>query len=422
MKKLIKTIILMLCLTLMTPLCVSVFALENPEIIGTTSITMDIDTGEVIYSKNAELKHSPASTTKLLTSLIFAESKSRTDLIPYTEVSAGLKETSLNSNFMGNSVIPGDTMTADDVMKAVLIFSANDASIMMAESVAGSVDKFSEMMNAKAKELGATNSNFINPNGLEIDANTHNSTTAYDLALISIAAYKNEWVKETFSTYKTSLNLKGSNIIIDTRNKLLGKDGNIGGKTGTETLAGHCFVGFYEKDGRNLVTVVLGSEYGADGMNVFNDTSAIANYSYTATKVPFKKTGDEVGTATLKYKLFRFFGPTKTITAPIVLSQDIEYYKNDFNDAHGKVQFTSDINDGWKVASKENTSLTFSIENYKEQVKGKVGISTTDLIKANLPIYLATILIAAVIIALVLLLVRIINIGRRKRRKSRYYR
>lgn len=422
MKKLIKIIVLIICLTLIAPLATSVSAIENPEIIGTASITMDIDTGEVIYSKNAELKHSPASTTKLLTSLIFAESKTRTDIIPYTETSAGLKETSLNSNFMGNSVVAGDTMTADDVMKAVMIYSANDASVMMAESIGGSVENFAEMMNSKAKELGAKNSNFINPNGLEIDANTHNTTTAYDLALIAIAAYKNDWIKETVATAKTSLTLKGQNIIIDTRNKLLGKDGNSGGKTGTETLAGHCFVGFYERDGRNLVTVVLGSEYGADGMNVFNDTKTIADYSYKTTKLPFKSSGDEVGSVTLEYKLFRFFGPTKKITAPIILSQDIEYYKNDFNDTYGKVEFTGDVSNGWKVASNKDTTLTFSIENYKENVKGTIDITTGDLIKANLTVYLATLLAAVVTVILLLLLVKVISMGRRKGRKSRYYR
>lgn len=422
MKKLIKIMVLMLCLTLIAPLTISVSALENPTIIGTASITMDIDTGEVIFSKNAELKHSPASTTKLLTSLIFAESKSKTDLIPYTETSAGLRETTLNSNFMGNSIVAGDTMSADDVMKAVMIYSANDASIMMAESVAGSIDKFAEMMNAKANELGAKNSNFINPNGLEIDSNNYNSTTAYDLALISIAAYKNDWIKETMAIEKASLKLKGLTILIDTRNKNLGKDGNVGGKTGTETLAGHCFVGFYERDGRNLVTVVLGSEYGTDGTNVFNDTKTIADYSYKATKETFKNSGDEVGSVNLEYKLFRFFGPTKSITAPIVLSQDIEYYKNDFNDTYGKVEFSGDVSNAWKVASNKDTLLTYSVENYKENVKGTILINTGDLIKANLTIYLATLLIISVITILLILLVRIINMGRRKSRKSKYYR
>lgn len=422
MKKLIKLMVLMLCLTLIAPFTISVSALENPTIIGTAAITMDIDTGEVIYSKNADLKHSPASTTKLLTSLIFAENKSKTDLIPYSQTSASLRETTLNSNFMGNSVVAGDTMSADDVMKAVMIYSANDASIMMAESIAGSVDKFAEMMNSKAKELGAKNSNFVNPNGLEIDSNNHNVTTAYDLALISIAAYKNDWIKETVATEKASLKLKGQTILIDTRNKNLGKDGNVGGKTGTETLAGHCFVGFYERNGRNLVTVVLGSEYGADGTNVFNDTKTIADYGYTATKETFKSSGEEVGSVTLEYKVFRFFGPTKSITVPIVLSQDVQSYKNDFNDKYGKVEFTGDISNGWKVASNSDTALTYSVENYKENVKGTILINTGDLIKANLTIYLATILIISVIAILIILLVRVINMRKRRSRKSKYYR
>ncbi len=111
-------------------------------------------------------------------------------------------------------------MTADDVMKAVMVFSANDAAVMMAESVSGSVDKFTELMNERAKELGAVNSHFVSPNGLETDPNNHNVTTAYDLALIATAAYKNDWVRETMLK-SISVSLDGKKIFIETRDKIL---------------------------------------------------------------------------------------------------------------------------------------------------------------------------------------------------------
>ncbi|MBM6860262.1 D-alanyl-D-alanine carboxypeptidase, partial [Clostridium saudiense] len=323
-KRFFKGMVLLLCLTLILPFTgnLKAFAseLEAPQIIGASAITMDMDTGEIIYSKDADVKRSPASTTKLLTSLIFAENKTKGDLISYTDNSASITETTL-SGFIAGGVKAGDTMTADDVMKAVMIFSANDASVLMAESVAGSVEAFTKMMNEKAKELGATNSNFVSPNGLEdpTNPNNNNSTTAYDLALIGIAAYKNDWIRETMALEDAPVYLNGGRIDLETRNKNLNKDGNVGGKTGTETLAGHCFVGFYNRDGRSLVTVVLGSDYGTDGTNVFNDTKSVADYSYAATKVPYKTSGEEIGNVDLNYKLFRFFGPTKTITAPIIL-------------------------------------------------------------------------------------------------------
>ena len=294
-RKFLKSVALTLCLSVAVPLfnTINAFATTQPSIMGESAITMDLDTGEIIYSKNADEKRSPASTTKLLTSLLFAENKSKSDSIPYSANSAALKETTLN-NFIGNTAKPGDTLTANEVMDAVMVYSANDAAIMMAESVSGSVDSFVKLMNQRAKDLGAENTNFVNPNGLETDPNNHNVTTAYDLALIAKAAYANDWVRESMGLAKTSVTLNGKIIYIETRDKLLGIDGNVGGKTGNETKAGHCFVGYYNRNGRNLITVVLGSLYGADGMNVFNDTQSIADYSYSAEKTQYKAAGTEV--------------------------------------------------------------------------------------------------------------------------------
>ncbi|MCD2500440.1 D-alanyl-D-alanine carboxypeptidase [Clostridium sp. NSJ-145] len=426
-KRFFKGMVLLLCLTLILPFIgnIEAFAseLQAPEIIGASSITMDIDTGEVIYSKNADMKRSPASTTKLLTSLLFAENKNKGDLISYTETSASLTETTL-SGFIAGGVKPGDTMTADDVMKAVMIFSANDASVLMAESVAGSIEAFSKMMNEKAKELGALNSNFVSPNGLEdpTNPNNNNSTTAYDLALIGIAAYKNDWIRETMTLEDTPVYLNGGRIDLETRNKNLNKDGNVGGKTGTETLAGHCFVGFYNRDCRNLVTVVLGSDYGSDGTNVFNDTKAVADYSYEVSKVPYKTTGEEIGNVDLSYKLFKFFGPTKTITAPVILAQDVEYYKNDFNDTNANLSLSNTNADAWKVASNNSVDLTFSIGHFTETVKGTIALTTGQIFKANLPVYAAVIIGTIIAIVLIVIIVNLIRKSSRKNRRNRYYR
>lgn len=418
-KKFFRALTLVICLTLVVPFIntTKAFAATEPQIIGASAITMDMDTGEIIYSKNADVQRSPASTTKLLTSLLFAETKNKDDLIPYTEDAVAVKETALN-NFIGNTAKVGDTISADDVMKAVMVYSANDTAVMMADSVAGSVDKFTELMNEKAKELGAVNSHFVSPNGLETDPNNHNVTTAYDLALIAKAAYQNDWVREAMGIDKTDVTLDGKKIYIETRDKILGVDGNIGGKTGNETKAGHCFVGFYNRNGRNLITVVLGSEYGADGMNVFNDTQLIADYSYAAEKTNYKSAGDEISTVELNYKLFRFFGPTKTIIAPVVLDENIEYYKNDFNDANSKLEVPSNELNAWKVASNNNVDLVFTAGNYTETVKGSITLSTTQIFKANIGVYVLALLIFILIIVLVLVVIKLM-INSRKRRRNR---
>lgn len=423
-KNFFKSLILILCLTLVIPFLnvTNAFAATEPQIIGASAITMDMDTNEIIYSKNADVQRSPASTTKLLTSLLFAENKNKSDVIPYTNVSATVTETSL-TNFIGNAAKAGDTLTADEVMDAVMVYSANDAAVMMAESVAGSVDAFAELMNQKAKELGALNSNFVSPNGLEGNSNNHNVTTAYDLAMIAKAAYQNDWVREASGLDKTSVMLDGKKIYIETRNKILGVDGNVGGKTGNETKSGHCFVGFYNRNGRNLITVVLGSEYGADGMNVFNDTKAIANYSYDAEKTTYKSAGDEISTVDLSYKLFKFFGPTKTITVPVVLDQNIEYYQNDFNDKNATLEVPSNELNAWKVASNNNVDLVFTSGSYKETVKASINLKVGQLLKANIGIYILALLITILVIVLILVVIKlIINSNRRRRNRSRYSR
>lgn len=423
-KNFFKSLILILCLTLVIPFLnvTNAFAATEPQIIGASAITMDMDTNEIIYSKNADVQRSPASTTKLLTSLLFAENKNKSDVIPYTNVSAAVTETSL-TNFIGNAAKAGDTLTADEVMDAVMVYSANDAAVMMAESVAGSVDAFAELMNQKAKELGALNSNFVSPNGLEGNSNNHNVTTAYDLAMIAKAAYQNDWVREASGLDKTSVMLDGKKIYIETRNKILGVDGNVGGKTGNETKSGHCFVGFYNRNGRNLITVVLGSEYGADGMNVFNDTKAIANYSYDAEKTTYKSAGDEISTVDLSYKLFKFFGPTKTITVPVVLDQNIEYYQNDFNDKNATLEVPSNELNAWKVASNNNVDLVFTSGSYKETVKASINLKVGQLLKANIGIYILALLITILVIVLILVVIKlIINSNRRRRSRSRYSR
>lgn len=424
-KNLLKTLAVALSVSLLAPFANKVSAQETniqaPEIIGEAAVTMDINTGEVIYSKNADLKLSPASTTKLMTALLFAENKSKSDTLTFSDTVVKVTETSLNNY---KTINAGDKISAEDTMKAVMIFSANDTAYLMAESVGGTVDNFITMMNDKAKELGLKNTHFVNPSGLEIDPlnpnNTEiNQTTAYDLAQIGIAAFKNDWVRETMApkSGEITVNLSGTPVIIESRNKLLGKNGNIGGKTGTEEQAGHCFVGFYERDGRDLVTVVLKSEYGATGLNVFEDTEKIANYGYSAQKEVYKNSGDEIETIDLTYKAFRFFGPEKQISAPVVVNENVEYYKNDFNDKNATLSYNGDIKDAWKLSGNKEVQLTFSTPGHTEEVSGTVKLSSFELIKANLSLYLLSLLIIVVILVLIIFIVRIINMKKRRRRR-----
>ena len=427
--KLFKSLIVTMLIVLLLPTNIVANAQESTgqiqNIIANSAIVMDMDTGEVIASKNAEKQRPVASTIKLLTSLIFAENTSKDEMIPFTADALKTTQTALN-NFKNIKV--GDKISSNDLMKAVLIFSANDAAYVMADSVAGNTKDFVKMMNEKVKSLGLKNTYIVNPCGLERDAlnpdsNEVNLSTAYDIAVIAKEAYKNEWIRDIISEkYKnTSIDLDGTPIIIDTRNKILGQDGNVGGKTGNESQAGHCFVGFFKRDGRNLVTVALNSQYGVDGTNVFNDTKQIANTGYNAKEQAYKKSGEEIASIDLEYKAFGFFGPKKTIKAPIIATKDIMYYKNDINDKNAKIEYDNSGKSAWKLAN-DDVELTFSLPDYKETVTGKVDISVFDLIKSNMMLYLGILIGFILIVAIILLILKLIYTRRSRNRRSAYNR
>jgi D-alanyl-D-alanine carboxypeptidase len=372
----LKTLILTLSISLFSPLAsinAKAATVAQPDINAQAAITMDLETGEIIYCKDADSKRYPASTTKLLTGLLLAENKQKSDEITFTESAKIQPEYSLNINFMHNSMKVGDTMSADDVMKGLLLFSGNDTAYMIADNVAGNSQKFADMMNAKAKEIGANNSHFVTANGLH-DENHY--TTAYDLSLITKAAFQNDWERETMELADASIQINGAKVLLENRNLGLGKNGNIAGKTGLTNAAGGCLAAVYEVNGRKLIGVVLKSRQVDNvDMTKFNDMDSIMNYSYNTSKTVYKSSGEEVGTTDVQYKSFGFFGPTKTITVPLKLTQDVTYYSNAINDAESQITYDKTDSSAWKLLFNKDVTLTYSTRNHNESVAGSVDIS-----------------------------------------------
>lgn len=418
MKKnfILKTLILTLSISLFSPLAsinAKATTVAQPDINAQAAITMDLETGEIIYCKDADSKRYPASTTKLLTGLLLAENKQKSDEIAFTESAKIQPEYSLNINFMHNSMKVGDTMSADDVMKGLLLFSGNDTAYMIADNVAGNSQKFADMMNAKAKEIGANNSHFVTANGLH-DENHY--TTAYDLSLITKAAFQNDWERETMELADASIQINGAKVMLENRNLGLGKNGNIAGKTGLTNAAGGCLAAVYEVNGRKLIGVVLKSRQvdNAD-MTKFNDMDSIMNYSYNTSKTVYKSSGEEVGTTDVQYKSFGFFGPTKTITVPLKLTQDVTYYSNAINDAESQITYDKTDSSAWKLLFNKDVTLTYSTRNHNESVAGSVDISFGNILKDNIIIYIATLASIIIIITLIILIKNMASNSRRRR-------
>lgn len=230
-----------------------------------TAALFDVNQKKVMYAQNAYDRIYPASLTKVMTALValkygsLNQTLTATNAVTITEKGAqlcGLK--------------PGDTMTLDQALRILLIYSANDAAMLIADCVAGSVDRFVELMNEEAKSLGATNTNFVNPHGL---SDTNHYTTAYDLYLIFNAAIKYETFNEIIqmNSYQTtyySKDMTERTFDKQTTNLFVRGDYNapaevtvIGGKTGTTGAAGHCLI-LLSRDtkGAPYISVVCGSD------------------------------------------------------------------------------------------------------------------------------------------------------------------
>ena len=232
---------------------------------------MDAVTGQLLYEREPDLTLPPASTTKIITALVALESDRRgKDLLAVTKAATHVPSSKL-------FLRPGQSMTVQDLLYGLLLSSANDASVVLAEGIAGSVTRFAEMMTNKAHEIGATNSNFANPHGLT--APDHYST-ARDMALIFNYAMKNPTFREIVQTKTSSVSSisngkvhKVRHIAVRNHNRLLWNfEGAIGGKTGYTYAAQKCFVGGVSRNGVTLIVAILGSR------DLWGDTRKLLEY------------------------------------------------------------------------------------------------------------------------------------------------
>lgn len=256
MKKIISVLISAIMVISMSVIS---FAQEET-VVGTLSaksaILMEISTGKVLMELNPDEKLSPASITKVMTILLVFEALEDGKIALEDKVTA-----SQNASSKGGSQIwlkEGEVMTVHELLKATVIASANDACTALGEYVAGDETAFVGMMNEKAKELGMTNTCFENCSGLD-DTVTNHYSTARDVAIMSCELMKYEKVKEYTTIWMDTLR-NGETQLVNTNKLIRYYDGATGLKTGTTSKAGYCVSATAERDGMELVAVVLGSD------------------------------------------------------------------------------------------------------------------------------------------------------------------
>lgn len=250
---------------------------QGPEINSGAAVVIEAETGAVLYEKNMNETGFPASITKIMTAILTLENASLNDMVYFTDEAVF----SVPRNSSHIAVTPGEEITVENCLYGLMLASANEVANALGEHVSGSMDAFVELMNQRARELGAVNTHFNNTNGLPDD---NHYTTCYDMAMISRAAVNNEAfvkINSTISYFIPPTNLQSESRPVNSLHPLLISgpnhyEGCFGGKTGYTTVAGNTLVTFARRNGMTLISVVMKS----DSENVNKDSTAILNYGF----------------------------------------------------------------------------------------------------------------------------------------------
>jgi D-alanyl-D-alanine carboxypeptidase (penicillin-binding protein 5/6) len=237
-----------------------------PQTRAASVMVIDARSGEIFYEKNADAPRAAASTQKLLTALIVAERGFLDRSVTVEPVDTMAEPVKLN-------IKPGETYSRIELLRALLVKSPNDVARCLARDTAGSVEAFAELMNQKARELGATHSHFVNPNGLPMPGQY---SSARDLSVIAKAAYANGTIRSIVCLPQLVFRYaNGRTRQLENTNKVLKRLSYCNGmKTGYTEAAGHCLIASGARPGRDIIVVVLGDSKSG----VWQDASALLSW------------------------------------------------------------------------------------------------------------------------------------------------
>ena len=243
-------------------------SLSPPTVSAKSAILIEAQSGEVIFSKNADTRLPMASTTKIMTALVAIENCDISKPVSVSPDAVGVEGSSVY-------LYPEEKLTLEDLLYAMLLESANDAAAAIAIEVGGDIEGFAEMMTKKALDMGLVDTHFENPHGLDGDAHY---TTAHELALIAREAMSNEAFRKIVSTYKKTIPLnetQGVRLLINHNKLLKSYEGAIGVKTGFTKKSGRCLVSAADRDGLMFIAVTLGAP------DDWRDHSNMLDYGYS---------------------------------------------------------------------------------------------------------------------------------------------
>jgi D-alanyl-D-alanine carboxypeptidase (penicillin-binding protein 5/6) len=246
-------------------------AVEPPEVAAAAAVLLDLDTGQTLYALNARERRPVASLTKIMTALLVLSRTSPTDVVTVGENAASGPVVGIST--LG--LVAGERITVQQLLYALLLQSANDAAVALAEHVSGSVDAFVDLMNRTARRLGLSRTVFASPNGLDDTG----FSTARDMARLTRAAYRRTGFDDVVATRVHEIPSPSREPrVVQNRNALLWLyPGAIGVKTGFTTAAGYCIVATAERGDERLLAVVLG-----EPREAFSDAAALLDHGFDA--------------------------------------------------------------------------------------------------------------------------------------------
>ena len=295
--------------------------LQELNLYSESCILIEANTGTILYGKNENQKMFPASTTKILTAIIAIEKCNLDDAVIVQKSAIS----SIPAGYSSAYLSEGEQVTVRDLLQVFLIHSANEAGYVLAEHISGSVSNFADLMNSKSKEIGCTNSNFVNPSGIH---NENHYTTAEDLAKIASYCMKNKTFRSIVSMKKCTIaptnksdsrTYKNTNDLINPSSKYYTPE-CIGIKTGYTSEAKNCLVAGFTKNGLNLISIVLGSPT-IQGISSTRcvDSITLCKYGYSNYEMKkFATKGETISSIDIKN------GSKETRTLDLILENDVK--------------------------------------------------------------------------------------------------
>jgi len=248
--------------------------INEPNVNAHGAILMDFNTGRVLWEKNSKTPLAMASTTKIMTAIVALEMANLEDVVKVSRKAAVSPQVKM-------SLSENEEIKLEYLLYALMLQSYNDSAVAIAEHISGSVEEFCRLMTEKAKELGATDTIFETPSGLDLG---EHQSTANDMAIITRYALKNEKFMKIINTPNITVSSNKRTYNLVNKNRLLNEfDGANGVKTGFTGKAGHCFVGSAKRNDMQLISVVLASGWGNMGKEQkWRDTKEILSYGFNA--------------------------------------------------------------------------------------------------------------------------------------------